>query len=119
MTVVSMSEKEFSRLDVLRDVKAGRLTVDNACELIGVKRRQIFRLLAKFHTDGAAGVVSKRRGRPSNNHLPQAIRDLTMAIVKDRSADFGPALGREKLAEVHDCRISCETLRNWLRAAGL
>lgn len=29
MTVVSMSEKEFSRLDVLRDVVYGRVTVED------------------------------------------------------------------------------------------
>ena len=46
MPVVSMSKKEFDRLEVLRGVRSGRLRVADACELLGLKRRQVFRLLA-------------------------------------------------------------------------
>ena len=46
MTVVSMSEREFSRLDVLSDLDSGRIRVGEACDLLGLKRRQVFRLLA-------------------------------------------------------------------------
>jgi hypothetical protein len=42
-TVVSMSEKEFSRLSVLMDVQAGRLRIDDAARLLELKRRQVFR----------------------------------------------------------------------------
>jgi hypothetical protein len=44
--VASMSAKEFSRLDVLLGIEAGRLSIRDACALIGLRRRQIFRLLA-------------------------------------------------------------------------
>ena len=43
--VVSMSEKEFSRLGVLMEVQARRLRVDDAAQLLKLKRRQVFRLL--------------------------------------------------------------------------
>jgi len=45
MAVVSMSKQEFSRLEVLLQVRSGRLRVADACELIGLHRRQVFRLL--------------------------------------------------------------------------
>ena len=48
MTVVSMSAKEFSRLDVLMDLEARRVTVRDACGLLRLKRRQVFRLLKDF-----------------------------------------------------------------------
>jgi hypothetical protein len=67
----------------------------------------------------AASLVSKRRGRPSNNRLPEAYRDLALSLVRDRYADFGPTLAAEKLAEVHGCTISRETLRGWMIVAGL
>jgi hypothetical protein len=56
---------------------------------------------------------------PSNNRLPEAYRDLASLLVRERYADFGPALAAEKLAEVHGCAISRETLRGWMIAAGL
>jgi hypothetical protein len=42
MTVVSMSNKEFSRLDVLTDLAAGRMVVSEACGILGLRRRQCF-----------------------------------------------------------------------------
>src|SRR5215207_848004 len=119
MTVVSMSDKEFSRLDVLLDLQAGRITIRDAGELMGLCRRQVFRLVKAFRERGATSLVSGRRGRPSNNRLPAAVRDLAMAIIKERYADFGPTLAAEKLAEGHGCRVSRETLRQWMMADGL
>ena len=45
MAVLSMSKQEFSRLEVLLRVQSGRLRVTDACVLIGLQRRQVFRLL--------------------------------------------------------------------------
>jgi hypothetical protein len=119
MTVVSMSTKEFARLDVLRDVETGRISIEDAGALMGLRRRQVFRLLAGYRRLGAVSLVSKRRGRPSNNHLPASVRDLTMAIVRERYADFGPTLAAEKLFEIHGCNVNRETLRQWMIADGL
>jgi hypothetical protein len=119
MPVVSMSKKEFDRLEVLLGVQSGRLRVADACELLGLKQRQVFRLLAGLKHGGAVSLVSKRRGRPSNNRLPEAYRDLALSLVRERYADFGPTLAAEKLAEAHGCMISRETLRVWMIAAGL
>ena len=52
MAVVSMSKKEFDRLEVLLGVRSGRLRVADACELLGLKRRQVFRLLAGLKHGG-------------------------------------------------------------------
>lgn len=65
MPVVSMSKREFTRLEVLLQVQSGRLRITDACELIGLRRRQIFRLLRGLKRDGAASLVSKHRGGPS------------------------------------------------------
>jgi hypothetical protein len=45
MAVVSMSKQEFSRLDVLLRVQSGRLRIADACALLDLRRRQLFRLL--------------------------------------------------------------------------
>ncbi|MFL5280639.1 MAG: hypothetical protein ACJ8AW_06485 [Rhodopila sp.] len=41
MLVVSMSKREFDRLNVLLSVQSSRLRVADACELIGLDRRQV------------------------------------------------------------------------------
>jgi hypothetical protein len=44
---------------------------------------------------------------------------MTMMLVKQYYADFGPTLAAEKLTEQHDCRVSRETLRKWMIEDGL
>jgi hypothetical protein len=90
VAVVSMSKQEFSRLDVLLRVQSGRLRVSDACALIGLQRRQVFRLLRGLKQDGAASLLSKRRGQPSNHRLPAEVRTLAVSIVRERYCDFGP-----------------------------
>ena len=55
MTVITMSRNELTRLRVLIDVADGRLSIADATGLIGVGRRQIYRLLQAFRADGADG----------------------------------------------------------------
>jgi hypothetical protein len=119
VAVVSMSRQEFGRLEVLLQVQSGRLRVADACALIGLRRRQVFRLLRGLQQDGAASLLSKRRGKPGNHHLPAEVRSLALSIVHERYSDFGPTLAAEKLAAHHGCSVSRETLRVWMIADGL
>jgi hypothetical protein len=85
-----MSKQEFSRLEVLLRVQSGRLRISDACVLIGLQRRQLFRLLRGLKQEGATSLVSKRRGKPSNHRLPAEVRTLALSIVREQYADFGP-----------------------------
>jgi transposase len=119
MAVVTMSRKEFGRLEALLDLDAGRITAAQAARLIGVGERQTFRLLKAYRKRGAEGLVSRRRGRPSNRRYPEPVREAALAVIRERYADFGPTLAAEKLAEVHGLRLGRETVRRWMAAAGL
>jgi Winged helix-turn helix len=85
-----MSKQEFSRLEVLLRVQSGRPRVSDACVLIGLQRRQVFRRLRSLKQDGPASLLSKRRGRPSNHRIPAEVRTQALSIVRERYADFGP-----------------------------
>jgi hypothetical protein len=78
MAVLSMSKQEFSRLEVLLRIQSGRLRVEDACALIGLRRRQVFRLLRGLRQDGATSLLSKRRGKPGNHRLPPEVRTLAL-----------------------------------------
>jgi len=47
---------------------------------------------------GAAGLASRKRERPSNRKLPAAVRDQALTLVRERDADFGPTLAGEKFS---------------------
>jgi transposase len=127
MAVLSVSDGELRRLEVLRDVDRGGLPVRAAAQLLGRSERQVWRLLKEFRAAGAAGLVSKKRGRPSNRRTAAAVRAAALSIVRQNYADFGPTpvqargrlLAAEKLAAEHGFSFSSETLRKWMIADGL
>lgn len=119
MTVRLMSERELTRFEVLRDLDQERLTIAAATELLGLERRQVFRLLKVYRAEGAAGLISKRRGRPSNRCTPAELRAKALGIIRERYWDFGPTLAAEKLGELHGIALGRETVRKWMIADGL
>jgi hypothetical protein len=119
MTVVAMSHNELSRYDTLHRVMRRELRVADAATLLGLTRRQVGRLLIRVRADGVEGIVSRKRGRPSNRRHSDAFREQVLSLVREHYADFGPTLAAEYLVERHKISISHETLRKWMITAGL
>jgi len=114
-----MSERELNRIEVLAQVDDGRLTVENAANMLDLTRRQVFRLLKRYRTEGAPAIRHKARGKTPNNQIHKSKRDYALALVKENYADFGPTLAAEMLAEHHGFKVSRETLRKWMQEDGL
>ncbi len=93
MGLVGMSERDLNRVEVLAQVYDGRLSVDNAANMLCLTRRQIFRLLKRYRQDGASAIRHKARGKPLNNRIHHAKRDYALTIIKESYADFRPDLG--------------------------
>src|SRR4051812_17911913 len=98
MGTLSMSAKERRRLEVLARVKAGELSLGKAAGLLGLSRRQVYRVYARWVRDGDAGLVHGLRGRASNRKTDDATRAAVLALYREKYADFGPTLAAEKLA---------------------
>jgi hypothetical protein len=111
---LTMSGKELNRLEILGRVLERRLTQTQGAEQLGLSVRQVERLCRRLRLDGRQGLVSKKRGRPSNRKLPAALRERALALVLSCYADFGPTLAAEKLREQHGLLVSVETLRRWM-----
>src|SRR5664279_3773224 len=74
MTVITMSRTEIDRMGVLHDLADGRIKIAEASTLMGLGRRQVFRLAKAYGKHGPEALVSRRRGRPSNRCYPTALR---------------------------------------------
>ena len=114
-----LSMAEADRAVVIGQVAEKRLMQREAAERLGLSVRQVKRLLARYREGGPAGLVSGHRDKVSNNAMAAAVRRAAMELVRERYADFGPTFACEKLVEVHGHRLSVETLRKWMIAAGL
>jgi hypothetical protein len=110
---------ELDRLQIMTRLAERRLTRRRAAALLRLSERQVRRLYRAFIHAGAAGLASRRRGRPSARRLPAATRDRAVALIRERYADFGPTFAHQKLTEDHGLVLSVETLRGWMTAVGL
>ena len=79
MTVIQMSDRELTRLRVMIDLGDGRLTLEAAGTLIGIGRRQVFRLRRAFEASGASGLISRKRGRASNRKRGETFRRAALS----------------------------------------
>jgi transposase len=115
----TMSDGEISRLEVLQRVLGRRMTQQQAGQVLRLTRRQIYRLLKRVKEHGAAGLISKRRGRRSNYQLAPGVGAKALALIRQRYAGFGPTLACEKLQERHQLDLSVETVRKLMIGAEL
>lgn len=119
MGLVTMSPNELERLALMRRIAERRTTQRLAAEQLGLTVRQVERLYAAYKAHGAEGLVSRKRGAPSNRRLPPELRALAIQLVRGQYADFGPTLAHEKLLEVHGIPVSVTTIRKWMISDGV
>ena len=117
--LLQMSPKELSRLEVMQKLEEKRMRQKQAARILGLSVRQVKRLLRAYRDHGIQGLVSKRRGRPSNNRLPEETRRRALSLLKDKYKDFGPTLACEKLVEIEGLKISVESVRQLMIAEDL
>lgn len=111
-------ESRDFRLEVIQRVKRKTLKQRQAAELLGLSVRQIKRLCKAYPRAGTAALISKRRGQPSNNRLPEKIIKRARQLLRSLYHDFGPTLAAEKLA-LEGVSLSVETVRQLLIREGL
>jgi transposase len=117
--VLWMTQKDRDRLKILHEVEKGHLTQKQAGVQVKLSERWVRKLLARLREEGDGGILHRLRGRPSKRRLPEAVRQKVVKVVKREYADFGPTLAAEYLAERHGVKLSKETLRQILMAAGV
>jgi len=117
--IITMSMREIDRLKIIEAVVDGNLKPMQAAQRLGLTTRQIQRLVSRYRDDGAAGIVSRKRGRTGNRQLAPGLANKALALIRDRYPDFGPTLACEKLREVHGLVIAIETVRRLMTDTGL
>jgi transposase len=114
-----MSSKELSRLEVMQKLSEKRMRQKEGSSVLGISVRHVKRLLSRYRQDGAQGLVSKRRGRTSNNRLSEITRQKALDLLKSKYQGFGPTLACEKLVEIEGLKISNERVRQLMIAEEL
>ena len=117
--LLEMSAKELSRLEVMQRVSRKQMSQKEAGRILSLSVRQIKRLLKAYRQQGAAGLVSKHRGRKGNNHLSEEVKKRALNLLQTKYQGFGPTLAHEKLVEKEKLKLSAESVRKLMIEEGL
>lgn len=109
--VLNMTERELHRINVIQQLNDKRISQVKAAEILHLSDRQIRNLLQAFQRNGPQGLISKRRGKPSNRAFGKDYELKVVSLILDHYEDFGPTFAREKLVENHGLDISVESVR--------
>lgn len=113
-----MSQKEAVRAQIMELLTAGKIDQKEAAGRLDVSVRQIKRIVKRYRAVGLPGLISKKRGLPSNRRMPDATRLLAVEAISANYPDFGPTLACEKLHERHNLTLSVESTRKLMIAEG-
>lgn len=108
---LTMSMQERERLVVVREIVERKLCQKAASERLGIGVRQIKRLVQRWRAEGDSGLVSRQRGRASNNRLGSGTMAEVERLLQEQYTDFGPTLAAEKMFECNGLKVSRETVR--------
>jgi hypothetical protein len=114
-----MSKKERQRKALLEGVKQGHLTLKEAAKRLKTSYRQSKRIWKRYRAEEDAGLVHRSRGRRSSHAYPEEFKERVITTYQNRYAGYGCRFAAEKLSEYEGLVIHEETLRLWLKAAGI
>lgn len=117
--LISMTEKELSRYDVIRNLLDSKINGTEAAKQIDVSLRHLKRLKARVAKFGAKGLIHGHRGREGNRKLDKEIVARAKKHLRETYYDFGPTFAAEKLWENHKIKINKETVRFVMVEMGL
>ena len=89
--------------------------------MLGLGVRQVQRLCAAVRHDGADGLVSRKRGRPSSHRFPERLTRTIVTLITEHYAGlWSHACQREAGRTPRDQRLERRTVRQaWMIQAGL
>ena len=119
MELVTMSKEELKRKGIMDQLLEKRIRQKVAAEVLGISVRQLKRLLKAYREEGASGLISKQRGKPSHHQLDQQVEGAALEKLKGKYAGFGPTLAHEKLVEQEGLKMSLGSVRKIMLEEGL
>ena len=120
----------MTRAEVLQEVRlmkfeevytrrtAGKLTQEQAAEILGVSVRTVRRWEDRYEADGAEGLYDRRLGKLANNRVPTDTAMEMLTLFDTKYWDYSPKHFHEKLATHHGFTRSYNWVRLTLQSHG-
>lgn len=106
-------------IEGLERYRAGRLSCEEAAELLGISERHFRRLRDRYEADGAEGLIDRRRGRVSGRRAPVDQIEFVIEQYRTRYWDFTVKHFHEALQAEHGFRLGYTWTKAVLQSRGL
>jgi len=116
---MELSQNELQRLKVVENAVKARITVAEASQLLSLSRRQVQRLKQRYQPDKVDWVRHGNLGRSKPWKLAESVSQRIVELAKTKYTGFNDSHLTEKLNETEGIKVSRETVRSLLRAAGV
>ena len=114
MAETKLTAREQEKVAIIILSIEGKITNDQAAKQLQLSVRQVQRVKVQIRKEGSFAVVHKLKGRQSNHHIEESVKEQALAAIKQQYSDFKPTFATEKLKENHNIHISYGTTRLWM-----
>lgn len=114
MKTITMTDKDLFRFETINKLIQKNIDIQYAMQTLNLGKRQIKRMRKRIREEGTEGIIHRGRGQPSNRTIVETVRMEATKLLKERYPDFGPTFASEKLLELHNLKLSKETVRTML-----
>lgn len=105
--------------DALDRYKQGRLSAEEAGEMLGLSGRHFRRQCVRYAAEGADGLRDRRLGKVSPRRAPESELERMHRLYREEYADFTVKHFHEELRKRHNYTLGYTVTRLSLQAAGL
>lgn len=123
MKILNLNQRELDTVIILERTKNRELKQEEAAQILQIGTRQLRRKLKAYKEAGAAGLISKKRGKPSNRSLPLTKKESVLKLLREKYLNLktiaGPTFIADQLTKNDGLNINHETLRKLMIREGL
>ncbi|SHI32454.1 Transposase [Desulfofundulus thermosubterraneus DSM 16057] len=117
--IVTLSQTELKRMLVLQRALEGQISTFEAALVLGLSERQVYKLKAKFQSQGPAALVHGNRGRKPVHAVPEETRQQVIQLAQTIYRGCNYTFLSELLCEREGITLSPSSVGRILKSAGI
>lgn len=117
--IITMNEKEQRINNILVNLISKKIKIKEACKLLKLSERQIYRKKKDYLINGISSVIHKNKGKPSYKAYPIELKNKIIDLYKNEYSDWNFHHFNDTLEDFYNIKVSDSFIYNILTNAGI